>query len=104
MLIIAALVFLAMHAIGPHSIPFIAPGDLFDHIPGPAATSLSSSVTWIGLFTAALTFPLFQTYLKGFMLIPFIIVIIIQVVPFYFYCVNQESDLQAQLHQTCDIS
>ena len=84
-LIVGALSFLAMHAIGPSPVPFIAPGDLFDNEPKVAASSLSASVTWIGMLTVALTFPLCQFYLKSFMCVPFIIVIIFQIVPFYFY-------------------
>jgi hypothetical protein len=84
-LIVGALLFLAMHAIGPSPVPFIAPGDLFDNEPKVAASSLSASVTWIGMLTVALTFPLCQLYLKSFMLVPFIIVIVFQIVPFYIY-------------------
>ena len=84
-LILGSLLFLAMHAIGPNPIPFIAPGDLFDHEPKAAASSLSASVTWIGMLVVALTFPLCQRYLREFMVVPFIIVILFQVVPFYFY-------------------
>ena len=74
-----------MHAIGPSPVSFIAPGDLFDHEPKAAASSLSASVTWIGMLTVALTFPLCQRYLKAFMVVPFIVVVIIRIVPFYFY-------------------
>ena len=84
-LILGALLFLAMHAIGPSPVPFIAPGDLFDNEPKAAASSLSASVTWIGMLTVALTFPLCQHYLKAFMVVPFIVVIVCQIVPFYFY-------------------
>ena len=84
-LILGALLFLAMHAIGPSPVPFIAPGDLFDNEPKAAASSLSASVTWIGMLTVALTFPLCQRYLKAFMVVPFIVVIVCQIVPFYFY-------------------
>ena len=75
-LIIAALSFLAMHAIGPNPVPFIAPGDLFDNEPKAAASSISASVTWIGMLLVALTFPLCQRYLREFMVVPFILVII----------------------------
>ena len=84
-LIFGSLLFLAMHAIGPSPVPFIAPGDLFDNEPKAAASSLSASVTWIGMLTVALTFPLCQRYLKAFMVVPFIMVIICQIIPFYFY-------------------
>ena len=84
-LILGVLLFLAMHAIGPSPVPFIAPGDLFDNEPKAAASSLSASVTWIGMLTVALTFPLCQRYLKAFMVVPFIVVIVCQIVPFYFY-------------------
>ena len=84
-LILGALLFLAMHAIGPSPVPFIAPGDLFDNEPKAAASSLSASVTWIGMLTVALTFPLCQSYLKSFMVVPFIVVIVCQIVPFYIY-------------------
>ena len=85
MLIIGALLFLAMHAIGPSPVPFIAPGDLFDNEPKVAASSLSASVTWLGMLTVALTFPLCQQYLREFMVVPFIVVILLQIIPFYFY-------------------
>ena len=84
-MIIAALSFLAMHAIGPNPVPFIAPGDLFDNEPKAVASSVSASVTWIGMLLVALTFPLCQRYLREFMVVPFILVIICQVIPFYFY-------------------
>ena len=84
-LIIGSLLFLAMHAIGPHPVPFIAPGDLFENEPKVVATSLSASVAWIGMLIVALTFPLCQQYFKEFMCVPFIIVILCQIVPFYLY-------------------
>ena len=84
-LIVGALLFLAMHAIGPSPVPFIAPGDLFDNEPKVVASSLAASVTWIGMLIVALMFPLCQLYLKSFMLFPFIIVIVCQIVPFFFY-------------------
>ena len=84
-LIIASLLFIAMHAIGPNPVPFIAPSDIFDHESKGAATSLSISITWIGLLITALTFPQCQLYLKEYMVVPFIVVIVFQVVPFYFY-------------------
>ena len=84
-MILGSLCFLATHAVGPNPVPFIAAGDLFDHEPKAAASGLASSATWIGALIVSLTFPLFQKYLNQFMFAPFIICIVCQLIPFYFY-------------------
>ena len=84
-LILGCLFFLAMHAVGPNPVPFIAAGDLFDHEPKAAASSLAASATWVGALIVSLTFPLCQKYLKEFMFVPFVVCIVCQLIPFYFY-------------------